>query len=114
MSCFGAGWASTNVHARARAVRTILIAPRRKILMSLSDREPLARRLILRQIGGTSGAALAVPALLGGFAASPASGQDAAAREAEGLRSSSYLSLGPQEAACVEALVNMMCPADGM
>jgi len=82
--------------------------------MSLNDREPLARRLFLRQIGGTSGAALAVPALLGGFAASPASGQDAAAREAEGLRSSSYLSLGPQEAACVEALVNMMCPADGM
>lgn len=82
--------------------------------MSINDREPHARRLFLRQIGGASSAALAVPALLGGFVAPPASAQSAAARTTQTPLSSSYLSFGPQEAACVEALVNVMCPADAI
>lgn len=45
---------------------------------------------------------------------SPAVAQDAPIREADKPLHSSYLSLGPQEAACVEALVNVMCPADAM
>lgn len=82
--------------------------------MSINDREPRARRLFLRQIGGASGAALAAPALLGGFVAPPASAQSAAAGATQTPLSSSYLSFGPQEAACVEALVNAMCPADAI
>lgn len=82
--------------------------------MSINDREPRARRLFLRQIGGASGAALAVPALLGGFVAPPVSAQSAAAGATQTPLSSSYLSFGPQEAACVEALVNVMCPADAI
>lgn len=77
-------------------------------------REPTARRLFLRRIGSASGAALAAPGLLGGFTATPASAQDATARQAERLHHSGYLSLGPLEAACVEALVNVMCPADAI
>ncbi|KIQ26131.1 hypothetical protein RT97_23005 [Variovorax paradoxus] len=79
--------------------------------MSIHDKEPPGRRLFLRKIGGASGAALAAPALLGGFAASPASAQSVPAGPP---RVSGYLSLGPQEAACVEALVNLMCPADSL
>lgn len=83
--------------------------------MLLNDREPPARRLFLRQLGGASGAAaFAAPALLGGLASPLASAQDAAARPSADARSSAYLSLGPQEAACVEALVNLMCPADAL
>lgn len=83
--------------------------------MSLNDREPPPRRLFLRQIGSASGAAaLAGPALLGGLASPLASAQDAATRPADNAHSSGYLSLGPQEAACVEALVNVMCPADAV
>ncbi|MDM0066746.1 gluconate 2-dehydrogenase subunit 3 family protein [Variovorax sp. J31P207] len=81
--------------------------------MSINDREPPARRLFLRRVGGASGVALAGPALLGGFASPPATAQDVAVRETE-TRHSAYLSLGPQEAACVEALVNVMCPADAL
>ena len=73
--------------------------------MSLNDREPPARRLFLRQIGSASGAAaLATPALLGGLASPLASAQDTAARPADTAHSTGYLSLGPQEAACVEAI----------
>lgn len=79
--------------------------------MSIHDKEPPGRRLFLRKIGGASGAALAAPALLGGFAPSPASAQSVPAGPS---RVSGYLSLGPQEAACVEALVNLMCPADSL
>ncbi len=80
--------------------------------MSLNDQEPPPRRLFL-QIGGASSiAALAAPALLGGLASPVASAQDAAAHPAGNARPTGYLSLGPQEAACVEALVNVMCPAD--
>ncbi|RYE45587.1 MAG: gluconate 2-dehydrogenase subunit 3 family protein [Hyphomicrobiales bacterium] len=82
--------------------------------MSKDDRHPPPRRLFLQRIGGASGAALAVPALLGGLTTTFASEQDVLARKAEKGDSSSYLSLGPQEAACVEALVNVMCPADAL
>jgi gluconate 2-dehydrogenase gamma chain len=82
--------------------------------MSLDDRGPPARRLFLRRLGGASGAAIAAPALLGGFTTPFASAQDVVAREAEKSRHSSYLSLGPQEAACVEALVDVLCPADAL
>ena len=82
--------------------------------MSIDDREPPARRLFLRRIGGASGAALATPALLAGLAASPSSAQSTLSSEAGKSVRSSYLSLGPQEAACVEALVNVMCPADAI
>ncbi|MBJ2154595.1 gluconate 2-dehydrogenase subunit 3 family protein [Variovorax sp. IB41] len=79
--------------------------------MSIHGKEPSARRLFLRKIGGASGAALAAPALLGGFAASSTSAQSVSASPS---RASGYLSLGPQEVACVEALVNLMCPADAL
>ena len=100
---------------KQRPMRLHERASRRKTSMSLNDPEPPARRLFLRQIGGASGAAaLAAPALLGGLASPFASAQDAAARAADNAHPSGYLSLGPQEAACVEALVNVMCPADAM
>jgi len=86
----------------------------RKNLMPIDDREPPARRLFLRRLGGASGAALAAPMLLGGAGSPPAPARDAAARDAEKSRDSGYLSLGTREAACVEALVNMMCPADSL
>lgn len=83
--------------------------------MSLNELEPHARRLFLRQIGGASSfAALAAPALLGGLGSPLASAQGNTADSNSNARPSVYLSLGPQEAACVEALVNVMCPADAM
>ncbi|WP_436825186.1 hypothetical protein [Variovorax sp. DT-64] len=63
--------------------------------MSLNDREPPARRLFLRQIGGASSvAALAAPALLGGLASPLASAQGSAVRPSNDVRPSGYLSLG--------------------
>lgn len=83
--------------------------------MPLNDQEPPARRLFLRQIGGASSvAALAAPALLGGLGSPFASAQASTAHPRDNARSVGYLSLGPQEAACVEALVNVMCPADAV
>lgn len=83
--------------------------------MSLIDQEPPARRLFLRQIGGASSvAALAAPALLSGLGSPLASAQGSATQSTGTARSTGYLSLGPQEAACVEVLVNVMCPADAM
>jgi len=82
--------------------------------MPIEDREPPARRLFLRRLGGASGAALAAPMLLGGASAPLVATQDTGVREAGQSREVGYLSLGPREAACVEALVNMMCPADGL
>lgn len=82
--------------------------------MTIKERQQTSRRIFLKQLGGASGAAAIVPvattgALLAGradeaFAQGPAlpSGQSLAG----------YLSLGPDEAAFVEAMVNVMCPAD--
>jgi gluconate 2-dehydrogenase gamma chain len=86
--------------------------------MSHKEHAPPARRIFLRRMGGASGAALALPALLGGIAsptpevhAAETSSKEGAASAAQ---SHAYLSLGPQEGACVEAIVNAMCPADAL
>lgn len=81
--------------------------------MSNKDNAPPARRIFLSRVGGASGAALALPALFGGLAPALAGAQGAAAG-AVAPQPASYLSLGPQEAACVEALVDAMCPADAL
>jgi len=83
--------------------------------MPIDEHPHPARRIFLRRLGGVSGAALAMPALLGGTAASTAAPQGAVTTPTgDPSRPSAYLSLGPQEAACVEALVNVMCPADAL
>jgi gluconate 2-dehydrogenase gamma chain len=82
--------------------------------MSVNDLQPPARRIFLRRIGSASGVALAMPALVGGLAVSPASALEAATPSDEQSSHPAYLSLGPEEAACVEALVNVMCPADAL
>src|SRR5689334_22650180 len=82
----------------------------------MNDQPTPARRIFLRRIGDVSGAALALPALIGGAAVapSPAHGATATASDADAAPHAAYLSLGPQEGACVEALVNVMCPADAL
>lgn len=74
------------------------------------------RRVFLRHVGNVSGAALALPGLIGG-AVTPATPAQAAAAAGDvpthGAQHA-YLSLGPEEGACVEALVNVMCPADAL
>lgn len=82
--------------------------------MSANKQLPPPRRVFLRRIGNASGAALALPALLGGavLPASPASA--ASTPKANETTHSAYLSLGPDEGACVEALVNVMCPQDAL
>ena len=83
--------------------------------MSIDELQRPERRIFLRRLGGASSAALAMPALFGGSATAPAHAQGGSAAPAsEPLRPSGYLSLGPQEAACIEALVNVMCPADAL
>jgi len=80
----------------------------------MNDQLAPGRRAFLRRVGDVSGAALALPALVGGAVAAPAPATDAApapSPEAE-TAAHAYLSLGPQEAACVAALVDVMCPAD--
>ena len=85
--------------------------------MSTNEPKP-SRRIFLRHVGGASGAALALPALLGGAGtAMPhahAANTPASSSGGSNGRPSAYLSLGPQEAACVEAIVNAMCPADAL
>lgn len=83
--------------------------------MTMNQQQPPARRIFLRQVGGASGVALAIPALVAGAVAAPAAARAAsAAGETNKSAHPAYLSLGPQEAACVEALVNVMCPADAL
>lgn len=85
--------------------------------MSTHDDKPPARRMFLRQVGGASGAALAMPVLIGGIAAAPPAHAQAVAAGAASAgkdQPHAFLSLGPQEAATVEALVNVMCPADAL
>jgi gluconate 2-dehydrogenase gamma chain len=81
--------------------------------MSIQRQEPPARRIFLTRVGSASGAALAIPAFFGGLAP-PSSAQNATAPGSGTDAPQAYLSLGPQEAACVEALVNVMCPADAL
>jgi gluconate 2-dehydrogenase gamma chain len=61
-----------------------------------------SRRIFLKQVAGASGA-LAAVVTAGAAAAAPAIETPAG-----------YESLSPEEAAFVEAMVNVMCPADGL
>ena len=61
-----------------------------------------SRRIFLKQVAGASGA-LAAAVTAGAAAAAPAPDTPAG-----------YESLSPEEAAFVEAMVNVMCPADGL
>jgi len=61
-----------------------------------------SRRIFLKQVAGASGA-LAAAVTAGTAAAAPAPDTPAG-----------YESLSPEEAAFVEAMVNVMCPADGL
>jgi gluconate 2-dehydrogenase gamma chain len=90
--------------------------------MSEKDPTGFARREVLKQLATAAGAAPLAPALIAtvGTAAAatavqaqtpPASApQAAAAPTAASMQG--YQSLGPEEAAFVETLVNVMCPAD--
>lgn len=72
------------------------------------------RRAFLRQLGSATGASFAAPAVLGSIALTPAAAQPAIVTAKGTAERVAYLSLGPTEAACVEALVNVMCPADSL
>ena len=65
------------------------------------SRQRNSRRIFLKQVAGASGALAA--AVTAGAAAAPAPDTPAG-----------YESLSPEEAAFVEAMVNVMCPADGL
>lgn len=69
-----------------------------------------ARRDVLKRIAAVAGTAPLAPALIA--TATPAAAQPAAPAPAAPALESGYQSLGPDEAAFVEALVNVMCPAD--
>jgi len=76
-------------------------------------RSRLSRRIFLKQVAASSGA-LAVGA---GTVVSPATAADAPAASpapAPDAPPAGYQSLSPEEAAFVEALVNVMCPADNL
>ena len=66
------------------------------------SRQRNSRRIFLKQVAGASGA-LAAAVTTGAAAAAPAPDTPAG-----------YESLSPEEAAFVEAMVNVMCPADGL
>ena len=69
-----------------------------------------ARRDVLKHIAAAAGTAPLAPALIA--TATPAAAQPAAPAPAAPAPESGYQSLGPEEAAFVETLVNVMCPAD--
>jgi gluconate 2-dehydrogenase gamma chain len=70
-----------------------------------------ARRDVLKRIAAVASSAPLAPALIA--TSPPAAAQPAApAPAAPGSSESGYQSLGPEEAAFVETLVNVMCPAD--
>jgi len=71
-----------------------------------------ARRDILKRIAAVAGTAPLAPALIAASAPTQAAAQPAAPAPAATPPESGYQSLGPDEAAFVEALVNVMCPAD--
>ena len=73
------------------------------------------RRTFLKQVGGMAGLALAAPSHAAGpggntEATSVRTVDSAGAADSAGLV---YQSLGVGEGACVEAIVNVMCPEDG-
>jgi gluconate 2-dehydrogenase gamma chain len=82
--------------------------------MTFKERQETPRRIFLRRVGGASGAvALAPMAATGAVLAGSAGGAFAQAAPLPSEQEpTGYLSLGPEEAAFVEAMVNVMCPAD--
>jgi gluconate 2-dehydrogenase gamma chain len=71
-----------------------------------------ARRDVLKRIAAVAGAAPLAPALIATSATNEAAAQPAVPSQSATQHGSGYQSLGPDEAAFVEALVNVMCPAD--
>lgn len=84
--------------------------------MSNNAPVPSARRLFLRRVGDVSGVTLALPALIGSAVASDATTQPSIGDKAmvSGPEGNAYLSLSPQEGSAIEALVDLMCPADAL
>jgi gluconate 2-dehydrogenase gamma chain len=82
--------------------------------MTMKEEQQRARRIFLKQLGGASGAAALGPVAATGVVFAAGAGEAFAQAPAlasdEGLVG--YLSLGPDEAAFVEAMINVMCPAD--
>jgi gluconate 2-dehydrogenase gamma chain len=81
--------------------------------MTITEQQTPPRRIFLKRLG-TSGAVAFAPAATGALltgAVSDATAQPSLASES---LPTTYLSLGPDEAAFVEAMVNVMCPADQM
>ncbi len=84
-----------------------------------TDEERLTgRRAFLRQVATLAGGTSLAPKVIGaaalaagGASAAPASAQPAGASTAS-APAFGYESLGPDEASFVEAMVNVMCPAD--
>src|SRR6266481_6990016 len=74
----------------------------------VDSKKQSGRRDFLLQAGlaGVASVASAVAAAVGAAAANPAAGP------AANPAADTYHSLGPDEAAFIEALVNVMCPAD--
>ena len=71
----------------------------------------IARRDMLKRIATVAGAAPLAPALIATSTSTAAVAQTPAAAPAS-APASGYQSLGPDEAGFVEAMVNVMCPAD--
>lgn len=80
--------------------------------MTINEQQTPPRRIFLKRLG-TSGAVAFAPAATGALLAGGVSGATA---QAPSLASeelvATYLSLGSDEAAFVEAMINVMCPAD--
>ena len=83
--------------------------------MTIKEQQTTSRRIFLKRVGSTSGAVAFAPAAAGALLAGGVSDASAQAPTpaAEQLLAT-YLSLGPDEAAFVEAMVNVMCPPDQM
>jgi gluconate 2-dehydrogenase gamma chain len=82
--------------------------------MTIKERQQPSRRIFLKQLGGASGAAAFVPAATTGALLAGRTGEAFAQSPSLSAEPTlaGYLSLGPDEAAFVEAMVNVMCPAD--
>ena len=79
--------------------------------MTIKEPQEAPRRIFLKQLGGASGAvALGSVAATGAVLAGSA--KEALAAPLVEPGAATYLSLGPDDAAFVEAMVNVMCPAD--
>lgn len=74
--------------------------------------QPLPSRR--RFLAGATGAAAAIPLLPHAAPAGAATTQAGAAEPANDAAPAGYQSFGPSEAAFVEAMVNVMCPADAL